>query len=54
MIALKFTEFHVETDSIQYLSETRQNVGEIIDLGNIGFSFAIEAISEDYGSIEAN
>ena len=52
MISLKFVEFFGEVDPISYFLESRQDMDEIIDFTEIGFSFAIETIEEEYGSIE--
>ena len=54
MVALKFTEFFGETDPIQYFSENQQDKGEMIDLKEIGFTFAVEPIGEEFGKIEAH
>ena len=54
MIALKFTEFFGETDPIEYFSESAQDIQEMIVLADINFSFAVEAIGEEFGSIEVH
>ena len=54
MVALKFTEFFGETDPIEYFSETQQDMQEMIGLGEINFSFAVEAIDKEFGNLEVH
>ena len=41
MLTLKFIEFFGETDPIEYFSETKQDMNQMITLSEIGFSFAV-------------
>ena len=53
MISFKWIEFFGETDSIEYLSEPRQDMNERIDFESLGFSFAIDKLEPRFGKIEA-
>ena len=52
MVTLKCIEFFAETDPIFYYSNTMQSMEEAIDLKELGFTFAIEAVADDIGYIE--
>ena len=54
VLTLRLVEFFAETDPIEYFSETSQDLLEEINLREIGFSFAIEQIEEEFGSIEVH
>ena len=54
LIGLKFTEFFGETDPITYFSETRQDVQHRLNLSSLGFSFALENVDADLGTLEAH
>ena len=53
MVSFKWIEFFGETDSIEYLSEPRQDMNERIDFQSLGFSFAIDNLEPRFGKIEA-
>ena len=53
ILVIKLIEFFGETDPIAYLSETRQNMHEPINLNDLGFTFAVENIEPKIGQIEA-
>ena len=53
MVSLKWIEFFGETDPIEYFSEAQQSMFDSIDLHEPGFSFALDSIEEQYGSLKA-
>ena len=54
MVSLKWIEFFGETDPIEYFSEARQNIDDLIDLNSMGFTFAVENIDAKYGRVEVS
>ena len=53
MTSLKFVEFFGDTDPIEYFILAKQDIGEPIDLTDLGFTFAVEDIHESIGWVEA-
>ena len=53
MVSFKWIEFFGETDSIEYFSESRQDMNERINFQTLGFSFAIDYLEPRIGKIEA-
>ena len=53
VVSFKWIEFFGETDSIEYFSESRQDMNERIDFQSLGFSFAIDSLEPRLGKIEA-
>ena len=54
MASLKFTEFFGEKDGIEQFSQQKQDLNELINLKEQGFSFAIENIDSKIGRFVAS
>ena len=54
MTSLKFVEFFGDTDPIEYFILARQDPGELINLTELGFTFAVEDIDESIGWVEVS
>ena len=54
LFLLRFIEFVGALDPVEYFSLQGQDLDEEIDLREIGFEFAVEQISPEYGYIQAS
>ena len=49
MVCLKFTEYYGEKDGIEQFSQQKQDLDELINLKELGFSFAVENVDPRIG-----